>query len=109
MFHDYFRVGRITTVYVLAVLSISGAQAAGKRAWGDLDAFRLKIVSDVQYSSAAGRLAFVVSETSVAENTRYSRIWVLATGSNPVAVTEEKSSASSPRWSPDGKHIAYFA
>jgi dipeptidyl aminopeptidase/acylaminoacyl peptidase len=94
----------------LFVLTIfTPGQVAKKRAWGDLDPFRLKDVHSLQISPAGDRLAFVLSERSVANNRGYASIWVLATaGGQATSLTEQKGYASSPRWSPDGKQIAYF-
>ena len=94
-------------LFVLTILS--SAQATGKRAWGGLDAFRIKDIQSLRLSSVGDQLAFVVSERNVAKNEDYSSIWVLPTrGGRPSALTSLEGHASSPRWSPDAKRIAYF-
>jgi acylaminoacyl-peptidase len=94
---------------ILAVTILAPAQAAEKRAWGDLDPFRIKNVYSLQLSPAGDRLAFVVSERNVAKNENYASIWVLSTaGGEPSPLTGLQGHASSPRWSPDGARIAYF-
>ena len=35
--------------------------------------------------------------------------WFLAGGGEPIALTDENDSSSHPRWSPDGKYIAFFS
>jgi Tol biopolymer transport system component len=94
--------------FVLTMLA--QGQGDRRRGWGDLDPFRLKDVHSLQLSPPGDQLAFVLSERSVANNRSYSSVWVLSTtGGKPTLLTEPQGYASSPRWSPDGKQIAYFA
>jgi len=94
-------------LFVLTILS--SAQATGKRPWGGSDAFRIKDIHSLRLSSVGDQLAFVMSERSVAKNENYSSIWVLPTrGGRPSSLTALEGHASSPRWSPDAKRIAYF-
>ena len=94
-------------LFVLTILS--SAQAAGKRPWGGLDAFRIKDVHSLRLSPVGDQLLFVVSERNVAKNENYSSIWVLPTrGGSPSSLTPPDGHATSPRWSPDSKLIAYF-
>ena len=96
-------------LFVLTITILSSAQAAGKRPWGGLDAFRIKDVHSLRLSPVGDQLLFVVSERNVAKNENYSSIWVLPTrGGSPSSLTPPDGHASSPRWSPESKLIAYF-
>src|ERR1700683_3442651 len=88
---------------------LSSAQAAGKRPWGDADPFRIKDVQSLRLSPSGDQLAFVLSERNLTKNDSYSSIWVIPTrGGGPASLTTTDGHASSPRWCPDGKRIAYF-
>ena len=95
--------------FLLLATILSSAQASVKRPWGDLDPFRIKDVQSLRLSPVGDQLSFVVSERNLTKNDNYSSIWVLPTrGGSPVSLTAADGHASSPRWSPDGKRIAYF-
>ena len=82
-------------LFVLAVRAPS--QASAKRAWGDLDAFRIRDIQNLQLSPLGDQLAFVVSERNVAKNQNYSSIWVLPTrGGRPSALTALKDMRPAP-------------
>jgi len=72
------------------------------------DLYRLKSVGDVQMSPDGSRIAY-----SVQNNDRpgrpYSQVWILeiATG-KAIRLGSDNEAASGPRWSRDGKQIAYF-
>ncbi len=74
------------------------------------DLFRLEGVSDPQVSPEGDWVAYVVSTTSLADEKSLSRIWMVPlAGGDPIPMTALGSSASSPRWSPDGKWLGFLA
>jgi dipeptidyl aminopeptidase/acylaminoacyl peptidase len=73
------------------------------------DYYQLTSVSSPVLSQDGRRVAFVRTRIIEAENKRRSEIWTVpADGSAaPVLVSDPAVSASNPRWSPDGKLLAY--
>lgn len=89
---------------------LAPAHAQDKRAWTVADSFGTARIGDLQASPGGGELAFVVSRRSLPDNASYSSIWLWSEDEpRPVPLTDVEGSASSPRWSPDGEKIAYFA
>ncbi len=73
------------------------------------DLFAIARVSDPQVSPD-GWLAYTVTTTSLADESSSTRIWsVPLEGGEPLPMTLEEGSAASPRWSPDGRWLAFLA
>ena len=66
--------------------------------------------SDPQWSPNSSTIAFVSNQTEDVDRNTNNDIFLVnaAGGSNPRKLTTWKGSDISPRWSPDGKHIAYL-
>lgn len=84
--------------------------AAQKRALTFDDLIGLKVVGDPQVSPGGRWLAYTVSTVSLQDNRSISRIWLadLTTGETR-ALTGGPGSDRSPRWSPDGRTIAFIS
>lgn len=64
---------------------------------------------DLTISADGQRVAFVVGERMPGEQKRRLRIWIAETGSGETRpFTSGKHNESCPRWSPDGKHLAFI-
>lgn len=76
------------------------------------DLMKVRRVSDPQTSPDGTQIAFVVGTVDMAANKVINQIYVadLEKPDRPARqITEGSASSSSPRWSPDGKRIAYVA
>lgn len=72
------------------------------------DMFRLKRVSDPQLSPDGRTVAYVVTEVLKAENRTQSDVWVIpAEGGEARLLAGSPKHDRHPRWSPDGKWIAF--
>jgi len=74
------------------------------------DYFQIHDVSDPQISADGQWIAYSVSTPNREEDKSESRIWMIATaGGDAIALTAEGVSSSHPRWSPDGKWLAFLS
>jgi dipeptidyl aminopeptidase/acylaminoacyl peptidase len=72
------------------------------------DYFRLREVDDPRISPEGEWIAYRVTTRDLEEDESNGRLWMAPTnGGRPVPLTAEGSSASRPRWSPDGKYLAF--
>src|SRR4051812_8220913 len=87
------------------------AQAPAKRASTSTDAARLRTVSDPAISPDGAWVVFAVSNADTTADRRQSDIWMTSwDGSRTIRLTHtEKASEHSPRWSPDGRWLAFLS
>ncbi|MCH7981501.1 MAG: S9 family peptidase [Proteobacteria bacterium] len=74
------------------------------------DYFALKYVGSPVVSPDSQWVAYTVSAQDLEKDSRETRVWMVAlAGGEPLPMTAKGSSAWSPAWSPDGKHLSFVA
>jgi dipeptidyl aminopeptidase/acylaminoacyl peptidase len=99
---------------ILALFLILGAafaQAQTKPGVTAEDYFSFEFISDPQISPDGQWVAYTVATIDQKVNKRVSRIWIASVdGTHPtVPFTGDTNSSTSPRWSPDGRFLAFLS
>ena len=98
-----------TAALVLAALAAFPAVAA-KPAFSPMDVFALEWASDPRISPDGTQVAYVRQSFDIKSDTRRRMIWLVdRDGGNHRPLVGGSASQASPRWSPDGKRLAFVS
>ncbi len=90
------------------ILMIAAFAIAAQLTFSVNDLLAVKRVGDPQLSPDGRTVAFTIGTVDIAANRVINQIYLInIDGTGLKQITSEKGSSSSPRWSPDGKRIAY--
>ncbi len=94
----------------VAPLSAQQASLRGRGITAE-DYYSFEFLSDPRISPDGKLVAYVVTTVDQKQNRRHSNIWLTSVDGSraPRQLTTSVQSSSSPRWSPDGAHLAFLS
>ena len=109
-----FGVTALSLLCGVSILAPADSSAASKKIKPKLvtvdDYFRLGFVGSPRISPDNRWIAYTVTTEDLEDDESSTRIWMVpAAGGDPIPMSAADESSSSPRWSPDGKYLAFLS
>ena len=100
----------LIVIGLIVIFPIARGDISGTNPISFDDFIRIQRVSDLQLSPDGASIAFVVTAMDKAANRGASDIWIVpARGGEPRRLTSSPAADMNPRWSPDGRTIAFIS
>jgi dipeptidyl aminopeptidase/acylaminoacyl peptidase len=97
-------------VALLCLAGLAGAPAAAAPAFTATEMMKLKRLADPQLAPDGSSVAYALTEIDLAGATRNADVWLAPlAGGEPRRLTADKASDTRPRFSPDGKSLAFLS
>jgi dipeptidyl aminopeptidase/acylaminoacyl peptidase len=101
---------RRLAVFASFLLALPAAAAPGERPWTSDDVLGLRVVTDPQVSPDGRLVAYVVECLNGEKDAYQTDVWLVPTaGGEARALAASPVGDDTPRWSPDGRFIAFLS
>src|SRR5215471_14437286 len=100
----------LLTILILSLATAGAKEQQPERAFTVDDLLKIRRVADPQISPDGRWVVFTIADTDKPANRRITQVYLVSIdGGQPRALTSEKESSHSPRWSADGKRLAFIS